>query len=145
MVALSAVVAGGAFAMACSSQYSGTLAQQVNEWSTMTQFPSEASALQDDYQNFNELGAHLAPGVLRTYCDVMVTDALNANQNLPTPDTQVTDLLSDAYNLFGESGRNCLSGANGNTALLGRAQSQRVAGAHQLIKARAVIDALGPA
>ncbi len=145
MVACTAVVAGGALGMACSSQYNGTLAQQVNEWSTMTQFPSEATALQNDFRNFNALGAHPAPGVLRTYCDVMVTDALNANQNLPAPDDQVTDVLGDAYNLFGESGRNCLSGANGNAALLARAERQRIAAAHQLIKARAVIDALGPA
>jgi hypothetical protein len=145
MVALTAVVAGGALSLACSTQYSGTLAQQVNEWSTMTQFPSAASALQSDFRDFNKLGAHVAPGVLRTYCDVMVTDALNANQNLPTPDAQVTDVLADAYNLAGESGRNCLSGANGNTVLLMRAQRQRVTAAHELIKALATIDALGPA
>jgi hypothetical protein len=145
MVALGAVVAGGALGMACSTQYSGTLAQQFGEWSSMTQFPSEAKALQTDFRNFAVLGAHPAPGVLRTSCDVMVTDALNANQNLPTPDSRVTDLLSDAYNLFGESGRNCLSGADGNAVLLARAQGQRVDAAHDLIKALAAIDALGPA
>jgi hypothetical protein len=143
-MALGVVVVTGILSSACA-QYSGTLASQVSQWSTMTQFPSQSSTLQGDIRHIDSLGPHPDPGVLRTLCDVLVTDSLNANQNLPTPDNTLTGLLSDAYSLDGAAGRNCFSGAGGNATLLARSSTGRAAGRREMVKALARIDDLGPA
>ncbi len=50
-------------------------------------------------------------GRCRTDCDVLVTDALVANQNLPSPDPTLTDLLGTAYSVAGDAGHRCLTTA----------------------------------
>lgn len=141
---LCAMVVTGIPLAACA-QYGGTVAQQVAQWSTMTQFPTEAAALRGDIARIDDLGSDSVAGIERTDCDVLVTDALTANQNLPAPDAALTGLLSRAYSLDGEAGRDCLSGADGNASLLARSADERVAGTRELVKAMARIDELGPA
>jgi hypothetical protein len=49
-------------------------------------------------------------------CDVLITDALAANEQLPTPDAALTALLARAYATAATSGRACFSGAGPATA-----------------------------
>jgi hypothetical protein len=66
-----------------------------------------------------------------------VTDVLNANQNLPTPDPTLTGLLSSAYGTAGDAGHNCLSSS---AAARQRSTGEREAARHALIKALARYD-----
>ncbi len=52
------------------------------------------------------------------------TDALSANQNLPSPDRTLTRILSAAYAAASAAGRHCLDGAAGNRRLLARSAAE---------------------
>lgn len=127
----------------CSTTYSGsTVAQQVSGWSSQTNFPAEARTVQQDMQRVATVVAQRTASLIRTDCDVLVTDALIANQNLPTPDTDLTDLLASTYASAATAGRDCLQGAGGDVRLLARSASERAMSATGMVKAMARYDAL---
>jgi len=131
---------------ACGSTYSGsTLAQQVSSWAKSTGFSAELSTVQGDIRLVDSLstpsgslGSHAS--VIKTACAVLVQDTLTANQNLPTPDQTLTDLLSTAYSKAGGAGHDCYSGAGHDNDLLSRSATQRVTARRDLIKALARFD-----
>ena len=43
------------------------------------------------------LATHRAAGVIRTACSLLASDATAGNSNLPSPDTQLTTVLENAY------------------------------------------------
>ncbi len=95
---------------ACGSTFSGTtLAQQVTSWATTSGFSASVGTLQGDIRRI-DAGAETTRPSLSTDCDVLVTDTLSANQNLPTPDQTLTNLLSAAYSVAGTAGHDCFSG-----------------------------------
>jgi hypothetical protein len=63
----------------------------------------------------------------------LVTDAEMANTELPSPDPEVTDLLTQAYGLEGTAGNECYDAGSTNKKLL--SQSARDA-----IKAEAIYN-----
>ena len=142
------------FAMfGCGSQYSGAnVAQQVQSWvrnSPDPQFATAVSTLRGDMRRVAEAGG--SDAALRTDCDVLVVDALSANQNLPTPDPQLTEVLSQAYTSAANAGRDCLCAGGGHTCpsgAHGRADLLRLSAVEQstaergLIKAEARVDLL---
>jgi hypothetical protein len=131
---------------ACGSAYSGsTLAQQVTSWAKSTGFSAEVSTVQGDIRLIDSLSAG-SPSAgsqaaeIKTACAVLVQDTLIANQNLPSPDETLTDLLSTAYSEAGVAGKDCLSGAGHGNALLSRSATERVTARRDLIKALARFD-----
>jgi hypothetical protein len=136
---------------ACGSAYSGsTLAQQVTSWAKSTGFSAEVSTVQGDIRLVDSLSAgsqsagSQAAGSqaaeIKTACAVLVQDTLMANQNLPSPDETLTDLLSTAYSEAGVAGKDCLSGAGHESDLLSRSATERVTARRDLIKALARFD-----
>jgi hypothetical protein len=125
----------------CGSSGAGTtLAQQVTNWATATGFPAAARGIHGDIANLEKAPPRLPVKALRTYCDVLVTDTLSANQNLPSPDRTLTDLLSTAYTEAATAGRDCFSGAGGDARLLARSSTERTRADRDLIKAQARYD-----
>lgn len=123
-------------AAACSSPTT-TVAQQVRAWAQSTGWATTVRQLHGDLGRLSGLAADSA-GARRTVCDVLVTDALSANQQLPTPDRTLTMLLSDAYSAAGAAGRDCFNGAPARPA-----DSARAAGAvGALVRAQARYDSL---
>jgi hypothetical protein len=141
------LVAAGAMALvlaSCGSPFPGrTLGQQVHSWATMTGLATSLSTLHTDARRIATLEARHDPTGVRTDCDVIVNDALSANQNLPSPDPVLTGILSAAYASASAAGRNCLMGAGGNQALLTRSKAELAAAASGYVKAQARLDALG--
>jgi hypothetical protein len=72
-------------------------------------------------------------GAVHAACGTMLTDAEMANTNLPSPDPDVTALLTTAYNDEGTAANQCYSAGATNKRLL--AQSARNA-----IKAEAIYE-----
>ncbi len=148
------VLAGGLALLGCGSPYGGgTPAQQVTSWSASTGFLSTLARLRADLARMADLSSTTPPtpastgqrargGVLRTVCDVLVTDSLAANEQLPAPDASLTSALSDAYDHAGAAGHDCFHGAAGDRALLARAGRERVAALAGLVRAEARYDAL---
>jgi len=140
-----AVLLVAAFALAsCGSPFPGrTLGQQVHSWAATTGLAASLSTLRGDARRIAEVEvAHDGAGV-RTDCDVLVNDALSANQNLPSPDATLTGILSSAYASAAAGGRHCLTGADGDTSLLSRSAVELASAASGYVKAEARLDALG--
>jgi hypothetical protein len=57
-------------------------------------------------------------GAVHAACGTLVDDAEMANTELPSPDPQVTDLLSQAYGLEGTAGNQCFDAGATNKGLL---------------------------
>jgi hypothetical protein len=126
---------------ACGSTFAGTtLAQQVTSWAASTGFSASLRTLQGDIKNITTASARQSPASMHTYCDVLVTDTLSANQNLPSPDQRLTTLLSAAYSAAGTAGRDCFSGAGKNAGLLARSATESATAHRDLIKAQARYD-----
>lgn len=127
----------------CGSPFPGrTLGQQVHSWATTTGLAASLGTLRGDARRIALVEArHDAAGV-RTDCDVLVNDALGANQNLPSPDATLTRILSAAYASASVGGRHCLTGAAGNAALLRRSALELATAASGYVKAEARLDAL---
>ncbi len=143
----------------CGNTYAGsTVAQQVKSWiqtSPDPKFSQAVSTIEGDFHRVTEAQSQMASDLklLRTECDVLVTDALSANQNLPTPDAQLTDVLSSAYGSAATAGQNCFCaaggrpcppGASGNPSdrpvLLERSATERATSERALIEAQARVD-----
>jgi hypothetical protein len=126
---------------ACGSTYSGrTLSAQVTSWAKTAGFSASVSELQGDLRQVDAVADH--PAAMSTYCTVLVTDALTANGNLPTPDQTLTNLLSTAYSVAGDAGHDCASGAGSGSKLLTRSAAERSTARMDLIKALARFDAV---
>lgn len=105
---------------------SGTPAQRVTSWVSAEGAGSSIGTVTDDIRNVDlALGHHDAPGLIRTACALLTTDASAGNSKLPTPDYQLSIDLSDAYASAYDAGTNCYSGASGDHALLARSAKER--------------------
>src|ERR1019366_10228483 len=68
-----------------------------------------------------------SPGAIRTNCAVLDLDTENANQNLPSPDQQLTTDLSDAYGAEIQAAQDCYHGAGRSKTLIDRGQIAQMA------------------
>ena len=100
----------------------GSPAHRMSVWVNGTSFGSDIGTLVAD----NARIAKVVPngtGALHAACGTLVTDAESANTELPSPDPQVTDLLTQAYGLEGTLGNQCYDAGSTNKKLL--AESER--------------------
>ena len=135
------VVFGGAGlgGLGCGGSGGGSLAAQVSAWARDSGFVAALPRLRADLTRTEQ--ASSTPG-RRTACDVLVTDTLVANEQLPSPDAGLTAALSRAYASAADAGRSCYSGAAGSQALLTRAAGARARARRQLVVAEARYDAV---
>jgi hypothetical protein len=135
------LVAGSLGWAACGSAYPGaTLSDQLSGWAKATGFTGAVSQIQGDLRRVAPYRPGPEAGAWKTDCDVLVTDALTANQNLPSPDQRLTDQLSAAYSQAGSAGHDCLNGVSG--VGLTRFDAERTTAARDLIKALARYDSV---
>jgi len=138
LLVLAALVLGS-----CGNPFPGsTLGQQVHSWADSTGLSGSLSALRGDARRIAVVETRHDSAALRTDCDVLVDDALSANQNLPSPDATLTRILSAAYTAASAAGRHCLTGAGGDQGLLRRSTSELHSAASGYVKAEARLDAL---
>lgn len=138
-----ALVVAALVLASCGSPFPGaTLGQQVHSWVTSTGLGGSLSTLRTDARRVAVLEARDDAAGVRTDCDVLVNDALSANQNLPSPDPVLTRILSAAYAAASAGGRHCLTGAAGNRALLALSSTELATAESGYVKAQARLDAL---
>ena len=135
---MSAAALGAGLALAGCGGTSGTPAQQVRAWVATTGWPASLRQLEGDLAKVTAIGPATSGPARRTICDVLVTDALSANQQLPTPDSRFTSLLSSAYTGAVTAGHHCFDGGAG---LAGSPAEARSA-ARTLLEADARYDEL---
>jgi hypothetical protein len=141
----SIVVGAGVLLAACGGQFSGsTVAEQTTSWARQTGFLAAIGSLHDDLARVAQaIRQGDPPPSLRTDCDVLVTDALSANQNLPAPDDTLSKSLSQAYSTAADAGRDCLRGAGTHLSpLLARSGIERARAQVELVEAEARFDSV---
>jgi len=134
LVASLVLMAGSALALtSCAgADQQGSPARRMSVWVSGTTFGEQIGTLIAD----NARVAKDVPngtGAVHAACSTIVNDAEMANSSLPSPDPEVTDLLTQAYGLEGTAGNQCFDAGATNKKLL--AQSHRNA-----IKAEALYD-----
>jgi hypothetical protein len=95
----------------------GSAAHRMSVWVKGTGFGQDIGTLVADNARVPKVVPN-GTGAVHAACDTMVTDAAMANSELPSPDPEVTDLLTQAYGLEGAAGNQCYdAGATDKTLL----------------------------
>ena len=85
-------------------------------WVSGTSFSEDIGTLVADNSRIAKVAPNGA-GALHAACGTLVTDAEMANTELPSPDPEVTDLLTKAYGLEGTAGNECYDGSTNHQLL----------------------------
>ncbi len=87
---------------------SGTPAQRLQSWATSTTLGQDVGTLEGEGRAMGRaISEHEDMTAVHTVCDAMATDAQTYNDDLPSPDTAVTQLLARAYGLEYDSAESC--------------------------------------
>jgi hypothetical protein len=124
LVAFLLLMTGSAVALtSCAgADQQGSPAHRMSVWVTGTGFGEQIGTLIAD----NARVARDVPngtGAVHAACSTIVNDADMANSSLPSPDPEVTDLLTQAYGLEGVAGNQCFDAGATDQKVL--AQSRR--------------------
>jgi hypothetical protein len=115
LLTVTLIVLLGLGAASCAGQDQvGTAAHRMSTWVKGTGLGEFIGTLKADNARVpKENGA----GALHAACGTMEDDADMANDELPSPDSQVTAWLATAYGLEGAAANECYSGAGNPKAL----------------------------
>lgn len=124
---LGALVAVVALLAGCTpADEVGSSAQRVGTWVQSTQMGQSVGTVLDDAARVTwAVSTHQDAGVIHTVCAVLLDDTEAANENLPTPDQQLTVLLSNAYGEEGTTANNCYDAGTTNPTLQATSARQR--------------------
>lgn len=111
---------------ACSDPGTST-GQRVTSWVSSTGLNTEIAQIRTDAANVAKVEKVGSPGAIRTNCAVLDLDTEGANQNLPSPDQQLTTDLSDAYGAEIQAAQDCYHGAGKSKTLIDRGQIAQMA------------------
>jgi hypothetical protein len=103
----------------------GSPSHRLSEWVNGTSFGEDIGTLVADNARLPKVIPN-GTNALHGACGTMVTDAETANDELPTPDSFVTDWLSTAYGLEGTAGTDCYNAGSTNKKLLETAERDTV-------------------
>jgi hypothetical protein len=141
---VAAVAVAGVLAAACTSaDRVGPLSARVATWAQATQLGPRLGAVLGDAGLVDlAVRRHQGTPVLHTVCAVLLDDAEAANSELPTPDSRLTTLLSDAYGAAGDAANDCYDAGASGTALLARSARERAQARDLLLRALARVKAV---
>jgi hypothetical protein len=134
-VVLLVLVGVGAASCAGEDQI-GSSAHRMSAWVKGTSFGEDIGTLVADNARV-PLDVKNGTGAVHAACGTMETDADVANDELPTPDPEVTNWLSTAYGLEGAAANECFSAGSTNKKLL--AESARNTKKAEALYSRALI------
>ena len=99
----------------------GSPAHRMSVWVSGTGFGQDIGTLVADNARVPKV-VHNGTGAVHGACATLVTDAEMANSELPSPDPQVTDWLTQAYTLEATAGNQCYDAGSSNEALLTKSE-----------------------
>jgi hypothetical protein len=127
-IALAAVTVLGAVTLAACAgpDEQGSASQRMKAWSSSTEFGGSIATLRADSARIAQVVADRSgTGAIHADCALLLQDAGAANDNLPTPDTTVTNQLSNAYADEGSAANDCYNAGTTNAKLLARSARER--------------------
>jgi hypothetical protein len=110
----------------------GSAAHRMSVWVSGTSLGEDIGTLVADNARIPKEVPNGA-GAMHAACSTLLNDAEMANTNLPSPDPDVTTLLTKAYGLEGTAANECYDAGVTNSKLLARSE-------HDGIKAEALYD-----
>jgi hypothetical protein len=110
----------------------GSSAHRLSVWVSGTTLGQDIGTLVADNARVPEDVAN-GTGAVHAACGTLLNDAEMANTNLPSPDPEVTALLTKAYGLEGTAANQCFDAGATNKELLAKSE-------HNAIKAEALYD-----
>lgn len=117
LAAVSAAVALAAGLASCSSPPS--LGARVTQWVSANQFGQSVGTLLADNQRIvTVVRQGQGAGALRASCGVLESDASTADGSLPTPDTQLTAALNQAFHDEAAAANRCYGASPAEHAVL---------------------------
>jgi hypothetical protein len=114
------VVLGVAAASCAGEDQIGSPAHRMSVWVSGTGLGEDIGTLVADNARVPK---ETSSGGMHAACGTMEQDADTANDELPTPDPQVTDWLSTAYGLEGTAATECYDAGSTDTKLLVKAEA----------------------
>jgi hypothetical protein len=121
----------------------GTQKDQLRAWVEGTGFGQSVGTVVGDAARVRlAVDEHKGSGVLHTDCGVLLTDAQSANGELPTPDAELTQLLSSGYALANDAGFDCYNSGGTNASLLAKSTKERIEAEAKLQQAVTLVDQL---
>jgi hypothetical protein len=121
MVAVSLVLLPLALTACAGQDQQGTAVHRITEWVKGSNLGEDIGTLIADNARVPK-DVPNGSGAVHAACGTLLTDAEMANGELPSPDTQVTDWLTQAYSLEGTAGNDCYNAGSTNKALLATAE-----------------------
>jgi hypothetical protein len=122
---------------------SGSPTAQVRSWAAGTTLGQSIGTVMGDAARVRAaFDAHRGTGVLHTDCGVLLADAQSANGSLPSPNHQLTDLLSSGYALAYDAGTDCYNSNGTDRTLIERATRERIEAEAKLQQALNLVDRL---
>jgi len=110
-------------AMLCTScagaDQQGSASHRMAVWVSGTSLGRDIGTLMADNARISKVVPN-GSGAVHAACATLITDAEMANGQLPSPDPQVTDMLTQAYNLEGTAGNQCYDAGSTDKKLLTR-------------------------
>jgi hypothetical protein len=114
----------GVAAASCAGEdQRGTSAQRMAAWVRGTTFGEDIGTLVADNAR---IAKETSTSAMHAACGTMEDDADMANDELPTPDSVVSDWLSTAYGLEGTAATECYNAGVTDNKLLGQAEAATV-------------------
>jgi hypothetical protein len=95
----------------------GDAAHRMSVWVSGTSLGADIGTLIADNARVPKVAPN-GSGALHAACSTMLNDAEMANTELPSPDPDVTDLLTQAYGLEGTAANDCYDAGGAHTKLL---------------------------
>jgi hypothetical protein len=135
-----AALALGAASCAGEDQM-GSPAHRMREWVGGTGFGEDIGTLTADNARIPKVVPN-GTGAVHAACATLEDDSEMANGELPTPDADLTLLLSNAYELEGTAGNECYSAGATNAKLLAKAEKVTARADALYLKALARITAI---
>jgi hypothetical protein len=95
----------------------GDAAHRMSVWVSGTSLGADIGTLIADNARVPKVAPN-GSGALHAACSTLLNDAEMANTELPSPDPDVTDLLTQAYGLEGTAADDCYDAGGAHTKLL---------------------------
>ena len=136
-------IAIGVALLSCScSSSSDTTAQKVGSWVSSTGLSGGIAQIRSDAADVRKVERTMDPGAIRADCAALDLDTESANQNLPSPDEQLTTDLSDAYSAEIQAAQDCYHGAGKSASLIARSQIAQSAADSDISEALSLLQRL---
>lgn len=114
---------------------SGTPGQRLESWVSSTTLGEDIGTLEADDRNVGP-AEHRGVTTVHTVCAALANDAQTFNDQLPSPDTRVTQLLAKAYGIEYDAARECYSAGTTDSKLIAQSLGDR---ARALVLLREVV------